>query len=68
MSDGLAIVRQCRRCGEWLSIDVFAPLGRLCKACVSFDPYQSTNRIARIRGYALTDKAREFLAAERATV
>jgi hypothetical protein len=56
MSEEIGILRQCRRCEEWKSIDLYAPNGRLCTQCMNM--HRSGVAPRRVRGMALTDKGR----------
>lgn len=71
----IAILRNCRRCGEWRSIEKFYPLGKLCKECVRKPDFRTNghsrirsgnHRIAGPRRMVLTDKGRAQLAEWRA--
>lgn len=55
----VGILRRCRRCFDYRSIDQFAPLGKVCQRCVLKGSAHGHH--ARIRGYALTPKARAYL-------
>lgn len=59
----IGIIRQCRRCFLWRSVDSFAPLAKLCSDCIhqGTGRYRPVDRLVRARGYALTDKARTAL-------
>lgn len=60
MRGQIAIIRKCRRCARWLSIDAFSPLGKLCAECLSkHGPHSAYS--PSVRTYALTDKARSIL-------
>jgi hypothetical protein len=56
----IGIVRRCRRCDRWQSIEHFDELGKLCKACCSHKG-TANRRIAHMRGIVLTPKARAYL-------
>lgn len=60
MRGQVAILRRCRRCDAWLSIESFSPLGKLCNECMTWRK-QPTDRIQSARGYALTEKGRGAL-------
>lgn len=58
----IAILRLCRRCDALLSIESFAPLGKLCNDCMSWrasKPIRPTGRFTR--GMALTAKGRDAI-------
>jgi hypothetical protein len=59
-----AILRQCRRCMEHRPLHAFKTGGKVCEECVRAE--RRVGAPGLIRGYALTDKARAFLVAERA--
>lgn len=66
MAQEIAVLRRCRRCGDWRSIEAFDELGKLCKECVGSPVYRTTELIAGSRRMALTDKGRAQLAEWRA--
>lgn len=62
----VAILRRCRRCAAYRSIDHFAPLGKLCRDCASSHGSRPpTDYLGLSRGLVLTPKGRATLAALR---
>lgn len=61
MSEEIAVLRRCRKCRDWRSIDMFTPLGKLCQRCVRGKT--ATGYIGRMRGMVITDKGRATLRA-----
>ncbi len=58
-TNAIAILRRCRRCFAYRSIDQFKPLGKLCMDCTRSHP--KAKAVGSSRGYALTPKARAYL-------
>lgn len=48
----IAILRRCRRCYQWRSIENFKPLGRLCQQCVL--GRRHTDRRSLVRAIVVT--------------
>jgi len=53
----IAILRRCRCCDTYRSIDAFTELGKVCRECVAGD--RATGRIARARAIVLIPTERE---------
>lgn len=60
-----AILRRCRRCAAYRSIDQFAPLGKLCRDCMQQHRAAPIGRTGPKRAMAITPKGRAALAALR---
>lgn len=58
-----AVLRRCRRCCDYRPILAFKTGALVCDQCVYAQ--RRVGRPAVVRGYALTDKARAWLATER---
>lgn len=61
MDELIAIVRECVRCKQWLSIDEYVPHGKICKRCFKTHPHGGTTSTGIIRGLVVTEKGREAI-------
>jgi len=59
MTEAIAILRRCRRCNVYQSIDGFTELGKVCRRCIKGKT--PSGSLGIIRGLVITDSGRELL-------